>query len=161
MAVVETAMNTRVSLAELAATRIPLRPSEAIAIVDEVCRRCEDGLVRGIPTVGVIRLSRSGHLSIEGPTDTGDDVVRASQLLNDLLPGFDATPEYRASGALRLAIARGLGTLDLPVYESSPSCAACCSGFPRPTSATPHARSSRRGTARARCEISSLLNQRP
>lgn len=111
-------MKTRVSLAELAAARIQLRPAEAIAIVDEVCRRCEEGAVRGIPTAGVIRLSRNGQLSVEGPTDTGDDVARASQLLNDLLPGFDATPEYRASGALRLAIARGLGTLDLPAYES-------------------------------------------
>jgi len=115
---VPTAMSTRVSLAELAAARIQLRPAEAIAIVDEICRRCEDGVVRGIPPAGVVRLSRAGHLSIEGPTDTGDEVARASQLLNDLLPAFDATPEYRASGALRLAIARGLGTLDLPAYES-------------------------------------------
>ena len=111
-------MSTRVSLAELAAARIQLRPAEAIAIVDEICRRCEDGVIRGIPPAGVVRLSRAGHLSIEGPTDTGDEVARASQLLNDLLPAFDATPEYRASGALRLAIARGLGTLDLPAYES-------------------------------------------
>jgi hypothetical protein len=111
-------MNTRVSLAELAASRIQLRPSEAVAIVDEICRRCEDGLVRGIPTAGVVRLSRDGRISIEGPIETGDEVARASQLLNDLLPPFDATPEYRASGALRLAIARGLGTLDLPAYES-------------------------------------------
>ena len=111
-------MNTRVSLAELAAARIQLRPSEAVAIVDEICRRCQDGLLRGIPTAGVVRLSRDGRLSIEGPIETGDEVARASQLLNDLLPAFDATPEYRASGALRLAVARGLGTLDLPPYES-------------------------------------------
>ena len=111
-------MNTRVSLAELAACGIQLRPSEAVAVVDEICRRCEDGLVHGIPTAGVVRLTRDGHISIEGPIETGDEVARASQLLNDLLPAFDATPEYRASGALRLAIARGLGTLDLPAYES-------------------------------------------
>ena len=74
--------------------------------------------MHGIPTAGVVRLSRDGRLSIEGPIETGDDVARASQLLNDLLPAFDAAPEYRASGALRLAIARGLGTLDLPAYES-------------------------------------------
>jgi hypothetical protein len=111
-------MNTRVSLAELAAARIQLRPSEAVAIVDELCRRCEDGLARGIPTAGVVRLSRDGRLTIEGPIETGDEVARASQLINDLLPPFDATPEYRASGALRLAVARGLGTLDLPPYES-------------------------------------------
>ena len=111
-------MNTRVSLAELATARIQLRPSEALAIVDEICRCRQSGLVRGIPTAGVVRLSREGQLSIEGPIDTGDEVARAAQLLNDLLPAFDATPEYRASGALRLAVARGLGTLDLPAYES-------------------------------------------
>jgi len=118
MAVVDTAMNTRVSLAELAAARIQLRPSEAVAIVDEVCRRCEDGELRGVPTASVVRLSRDGHVTIEGPIDTGDEVARASQLLEDLLAEFDATPEYRASGAVRLAIARGLGTLDLPPYQS-------------------------------------------
>src|SRR5512144_2051261 len=79
LAVAATAMNTRVSLAELAAARIQLRPSEALAIVDEICRCRQSGLVRGIPTAGVVRLSRDGQLSIEGPIDTGDEVARASQ----------------------------------------------------------------------------------
>lgn len=111
-------MSTRISLAELAGVGILLRPSEAVALVDEICRRCEEGSLRGIPTAGVVRLSREGQLSIAGPTNTGSEVARAAQLLDDLLPGFEATPEYRASGALRLVIARGLGTLDLPPYES-------------------------------------------
>lgn len=111
-------MSTRISLAELTGVGILLRPSEAVALVDEICRRCEDGSLRGIPTAGVVRLSRDGQLSIAGPTNTGSEVARAAQLLDDLLPGFEATPEYRASGALRLVIARGLGTLDLPPYKS-------------------------------------------
>jgi hypothetical protein len=111
-------MSTRVSLAELAAAGIQLRPAEAVVVVSEICRRSEAGLLRGVPPAGIVRLSRDGQLVIEGPTTTGDDVIQAAQLLNILLPGFDATPEYRASGALRLTVARAMGTLDLPPYES-------------------------------------------
>lgn len=48
----------------------------------------------------------------------GRSVPRAAQLLDDLLPGFDAPPELRAPGALRLVVARGLRSLDLPAYPS-------------------------------------------
>ena len=43
---------------------------------------------------------------------------RAAHLLDALLPGFDAPAEFRVPGALRLVVARALGTLDLPPYES-------------------------------------------
>lgn len=111
-------MTTRVSLAQLAAADIRLRPSEAVTIVTEICRRCGGGQLRGVPPAGVIKLTREGALTVEGPTTTGDDVARAAQLLNDLLAEFDAAPEYRASGGLRLVIGRALGTLDLPPYSS-------------------------------------------
>ena len=111
-------MTTRVSLAELAAADIQLRPAEAVAIVSEICRRCDTGLLRGVPPLGVIRLTRDGNVIVEGPVTTGDDILMAAHLLSDLLAGTDATPEYRASGALQLVIARGLGTLDLPPYGS-------------------------------------------
>src|SRR6185369_3138856 len=53
------------------------------------------------------------------PMTTGAaGVARAAHLLNDLLPGFDAPAGYRARGALRLVVARALGTLDLPPYRS-------------------------------------------
>jgi hypothetical protein len=112
-------MTTRVSLAELAAADIRLHPAEAVALVSSLCRRMAAGELRGVPSPGIIRLTRDGDIVVEGPTTTGDvAVARAAQLLADLLPGFDAPPEVRASGGLRLVIARALGTLDLPAYES-------------------------------------------
>jgi hypothetical protein len=112
-------MTTRVSLAELTAANIKLRPAEAVAIVSTICAQRLDGALPGIPTPGVVRLSRGGEVLIEGPVaTTQDDVARAAHLLDALLPGFDALPEYRASGALRLVIARALRTLDLPPYGS-------------------------------------------
>jgi len=122
-------MTTRVSLAELAAAEIQLRPAEAAAIVSEICRRCASGELRGVPPPGVIRLSRDGEISVEGPMTTGDDVAGAAHLLNDLLAPFDAPAEYRASGALRLVIARALGTLDVPTYTSLPQFSAALSRF--------------------------------
>ena len=112
-------MTNRVSLAELAAAQIRLRPAEAVALVSEICRQNLASILPGIPSPGVIRLSRDGGIAIEGPVRASqDDVARAATLLETLLPGFEAAPEFRASGALRLLIARALGTLDLPPFES-------------------------------------------
>jgi hypothetical protein len=113
-------MTTRLSLAELAAAEIPLRPAEAVAIVAELCRQYSSGRIPGIPSPGVIRLSRDGAVVAEGPITTGAEsgVRRAAHLLSDLLPEFDAPAGYRASGGLRLVVARALGTLDLPPYDT-------------------------------------------
>jgi Tol biopolymer transport system component len=112
-------MINRVSLPELEAAQIRLRPAEAVALVAEICRQNLARILPGIPSPGVIRLLRDGGLAIEGPVRAShDDVARAATLLNTLLPGFDAPPEFRASGALRLLIARALGTLDLPPFAS-------------------------------------------
>lgn len=114
-------MTNRISLAELASAEIRLRPADAVAIVSEICRQQLARVLPGIPSPGVVRLLRDGAIEIDGPVgapqDQGD-VARAAKLLNALLPGFDAPPEFRASGALRLFIARALGTLDLPPFES-------------------------------------------
>ena len=84
-----------------------------------VCEQHRAGIVRGIPSPGVIRLTRTGEVVAEGPITTAqDDVARAALLLNDLLSGFDALPEDRASGALRLVVERALGTIDVPPYAS-------------------------------------------
>src|SRR4029079_18071474 len=99
------------------------------AIVAEICRRCASGELRGVPPPGVIRLSRDGDISVEGPMTTGDDVAGAAHLLNDLLAPFDAPAEYRASGAPRLSMARALGTLDVPSYTSLPQCSGALSRF--------------------------------
>jgi hypothetical protein len=112
-------MTMRVSLAELAAADIRLHPAEAVALVSSLCRRQQDGELRGVPSPGIIRLTRDGDVVVEGPVTTGEgEVARMAQLLSDLLPGFDAAPEVRPSGGLRLVIARALGTLDLPAYGS-------------------------------------------
>ena len=112
-------MTSRVSLTELAAAGIRLRPAEAATLVSEICRQYAAGTLRGIPSAGVIRITRDGEVVAEGPMTTNQDAVRCTaHLLNVLVGGFDAPPEYRASGALQIIIARALGTLDLPRYES-------------------------------------------
>jgi hypothetical protein len=112
-------MINRVSLAELASAQIRLRPPEAVALVSEICRQNLAGIVPGIPSAAVIRLLPDGGLTIEGPVRAShNDVAGAATLLSTLLPGFDAPPEFRASGGLRLLIARALGTLDLPPFQS-------------------------------------------
>lgn len=112
-------MTSRVSLTELAAAGIRLRPAEAVTLVAEICRQYTAGLLPGIPSAGVIRITRDGGIVAEGPMTTkADPVQRAAQLLSALAGGFDAPPEYRASGALQIVLARALGTLDLPRYET-------------------------------------------
>ena len=81
-------------------------------------RRCTDGELPGIPSAHVIRFSADGEILIEGPVAAGESVDRAARLLETMLPGFDAPPELRVPGALRLVLARALGTLDLPAYKT-------------------------------------------
>jgi hypothetical protein len=112
-------MTSRVSLAELAIADIHLRPAEAVSIVSEICRQYRGGQISAVPSPGVIRLTSEGQVVVEGPITMGPgNVARAAHLLNELLADFDAPSQYRASGGLRLVIARGLGTLDLPPYAS-------------------------------------------
>lgn len=115
----KTGVTSRVSLVELITAGAQPRSSEAVAIVAELSREHISGTLRAIPSVHVIRLSAAGEVSVEGPIDTNDAPVRrAAELLDALLPGFDASSEYRAPGGLRIVIARALGTLDLPSYGS-------------------------------------------
>ncbi len=108
-----------VSLADLAAAGVRLRPFEVVTIVRELTLQVARGDAPGLPSAHVIRLSPSGGVFIEGPVAAGGrSVARAAQLLDTLLPGFDAPPELRAPGALRLVIARALGTVDLPPYPT-------------------------------------------
>jgi hypothetical protein len=113
------AMPSCLSLSELASAGIMLRPVEAVAIVVEVCGQYRDGRIHGIPSQNAIRVTTDGDVQVRGPGIFGEAAVpRAAHLLNELLPAFDAPPEYRAPGALRLVIARALGTLDLPPYTA-------------------------------------------
>lgn len=108
-----------VSLAELEAAGVRLRPVEAATIAREVFQQVMNDDLPGVPSAQVLRLGSDGRLTVEGPVETGGRTVpRAAQLLDALLPGFDAPPELRVPGALRLVAARALGTLDLPAYPS-------------------------------------------
>jgi hypothetical protein len=103
-----------VSLSELS---VPLRPVEAVTIVRELALRVVQGQIPGVPSLQVVRLCASGAITVEGPVAAdGHEVARAAHLLQSLLPGFDAGS--KVPGALRLALARALQTLELPPYAS-------------------------------------------
>ena len=107
------------SLADLSAAGVRLRPVEAVTIVRELASQVARGDIAGVPSPHVVRLSPSGSVFVEGPVAAGGRAVaRAAQLLETLLPGFDAPPEFRAPGGLRLVIARALGSVDLPPYPT-------------------------------------------
>jgi hypothetical protein len=108
-----------VSLADLTSAGVRLRPYQAVTLVREIVLLVARGGAPGVPSAHVVRLFSTGAIGIEGPVAAGGpDVARAAQLLESLLPGFEATPEFRVPGALRLILARAAGTLDLPPYSS-------------------------------------------
>ncbi|HMC78586.1 MAG TPA: hypothetical protein VKH34_15665 [Vicinamibacterales bacterium] len=126
-------MTTRVSLTELAAADITLRPDEAVGLVVEICRQHAAGLLPAIPSPGIIRLTSAGGVVVEGPMATEEaTVARAAHLLSELMPDFDAPSDYRASGGLRLVLARALRTLDLPAYDNLDGFAAALRRFAAP-----------------------------
>ena len=105
---------TSVPLLELAAAA-PFESLEGVTIVREVLRRVMEDDLPGVPSAHVIRLSHSGELTIEGPiAANGSPVRRAAQLLETLLPPFDA----HMPGALRLTVRRALGAPDLAPFSS-------------------------------------------
>jgi hypothetical protein len=107
------------SIADLSAAGVRLRPYEAVTIVRELVLQVIRGEVAGVPSSPVIRLSASGAISVEGPVDaSGRPIVRAAQLLDSLLPSSLDGHEFRVPGGLKLVVARALGTLDLPPFSS-------------------------------------------
>jgi cytoskeletal protein RodZ len=90
------------------------------------------GVLPGIPSPHVVRFTVDGEILVEGPVAAGRSVDRAARLLDTMLPGFDAPPEFRASGALRLVMARAAGTLDVPAYRTLDAFAAALERFSAP-----------------------------
>src|SRR5688572_13538843 len=108
-----------VSLADLSAAGIRIRPYEAVTIVRELVLQVVRHELAGVPSSHVIRLSSDGTISVEGPVGAGGpSVPRAAQLLDSLLPSAGAGSRIRVPGSLRLVLARAQGTLDLPPFES-------------------------------------------
>ncbi|HZB24883.1 MAG TPA: helix-turn-helix domain-containing protein [Vicinamibacterales bacterium] len=125
--------DTSLSLADLSAVGVRLRPVEAVTIVRELASQVSRGEIAGVPSAHVVRLSPAGSVFVEGPVAAGGRAVaRAAQLLETLLPGFDAPPEFRAPGALRLVIARALGSVDLPPYATLDAFAEALDRFAAP-----------------------------
>ena len=87
-----------VSVADLAAAGVRIRPSDAATIVRVLALQAIRGELPGVPSPHVIRLCASGAVAIEGPVAAGGrPVQRAAQLLMALLPqsrkaGADAMP---------------------------------------------------------------------
>ena len=110
-------MYSRVSVAELIDSDVPLRPDEAVTIVRDVCRQYASGSLRGIPNPTVIRLTHDGSILVEGPVSQDHSPVpAAAALLSELLPGFGTPHGFKVPGGLRLVLARASGTLDLPPF---------------------------------------------
>jgi hypothetical protein len=111
--------NAPVSLADLHAAGIHLRADEAVSLVRELIRQVVAGEVVGVPSPHVIRLADDGRVSVEGPVAAGEpSVVRAAQLLEALVHADDQRGATRVPGGLKLVVARGLRTLDLPPFGS-------------------------------------------
>jgi hypothetical protein len=122
--------NAPVSLAELSAAGVRLRPYEAVTLVRELVLQVARGEIPGVPSAHVIRLSSAGAVSVEGPVAAGGGTVaRAAQLLDTLLPAADAGPQLRVPGGLKLVVSRALGQLDLPPFESLEAFALALSRF--------------------------------
>lgn len=86
-----------------------------------------------MPSAHVVRLTEEGAVVVEGPVNTDrPPVAAAAALLDELLEGSEAPLEYRAPGRLRLVVARGLGTIDLPPFASVQDFCAAISRFAAP-----------------------------
>ena len=105
------------SLADLAAAGIRLQPADAVAIAVEVVTQVQQGAIDRIPSSTELRFDSTGRIAVEPGQGDAPSVEAAACLLDDLLPSFD-DPAVRVPGALRIAIARARGTLDLPPYSS-------------------------------------------
>lgn len=93
-----------VSLTDLTAAGIRLRPTDAATIARQVVQLVDAGSIRGIPSPHVIRLTADGRVEVEGPVAAGGQVVRhAGALLAALLSGPGDRPLSTATPLGRLA----------------------------------------------------------
>ena len=109
-----------VSLADLAAAGVRLRPYEAVTIVRELlaaggARRSRRRAVGARRSV----FRAPACVSVEGPVAAGGrPVVRGGAAARLAAAGPDAGNQFRVPGGLKLVVARALGTLDLPPFAS-------------------------------------------
>ena len=115
-------------------------PAQAVALVRDLIDRVGRGELPGVPSVTVLRFSADG-VTIEGPVEAGGRAVAlAAQLLDALLTDAERPHELRVPGALRLALARATGTLDLPASGTLVAFADALARFAAPETADEIAR---------------------
>ena len=111
--------NGPVSLADLAAAGVRLRPYEAVTIVREVALQVVRGQIAGVPSAHVVRLSSAAACRSKGPLPPAAGLSSAPRSCSTrFFPVSEAGSEFRVPGGLKLVVARALGTLDLPPYAS-------------------------------------------
>ncbi|MEO7273786.1 MAG: helix-turn-helix domain-containing protein [Vicinamibacterales bacterium] len=110
-----------VSLADVAAAGVRLRPTDAATIVRALVRQVEDRTLPGVPSAHVLRLSTAGEVSVEGPVvATGAPVPRAAQLLADLLPrGTRSGSDVALTRVIDLALQTPPGYATLEQFGSA------------------------------------------
>jgi hypothetical protein len=112
-----------VSIADLLARGVRLRPDEAVALTREVWRRVsEDGPAPIVPSLEEILITADEGVRIAakrppGERTGGEATLQAlGTLLDHLLAPVDAPAEFRAPAALRRVVAGARGQVDPPEY---------------------------------------------
>ena len=109
-----------ISLADLSAAGVRLRPYEAVTLVRELVLQAARGEVAGVPSAHVIRLSGARHRVGRRPGRARAEGRRcaprscSTRCCRLQMPGN----QFRVPGGLKLVVARALGTLDLPPFPS-------------------------------------------
>jgi hypothetical protein len=107
----------QVTLQDLVQRGTRLRAEEAVAVVIAVGERL--GWSTAPPAPDRITLSSAGSVEVAPFEPEPQDARAYAQLLHLLLPDTAAGGAFQVPGALRLAVARGIGAIDLPPFASA------------------------------------------
>lgn len=106
------------SLARLLADEVAIEPDEAVGVALELCERmpeCAPG-PSGPLTPGKVWISRTGSIELSAGTDT--TVRGVGDLLEVLLFASRRHVSRKLPGPLVLVVARAIGTVDAPQFDS-------------------------------------------
>jgi hypothetical protein len=119
--------NASVSLADVIASGVRLRPTEAVTIVRLLAIEAAQRDLPGVPSAHVVRLSSDGAVRVDGPVVAGGQPVwRAAQLLISLWPSVQL--ECAGASGLGGVISRALGGTQ-PPFDSIETFADALSPF--------------------------------
>jgi hypothetical protein len=104
-----------VTLAEL--VKRPLTAEEAVGIIVGLGERL--GWATAPPEADRVTVTSAGTVDVTPFEPQPADPRAYAQLLHELLPDAGAGEPFHVPGALRLAVARGLGAIDLPPFPDA------------------------------------------